>query len=130
MYAEVVDETCDLIELQGMSVVDTKQFLEYVILHVHVPSNEEDDVLDQAHAQNGEVVLEEHVQVLVRRVDEELVREDVQLHAHGPRWLLAVALQHAETAGVHDPQASLQLCLLYTSPSPRDGLLSRMPSSA
>ena len=24
----------------------------------------------------------------------------------------------------------LQVCLLYTSPSPRDGLLSRMPSSA
>ena len=24
----------------------------------------------------------------------------------------------------------LYLCLLYTSPSPRDGLLSRMPSSA
>ena len=24
----------------------------------------------------------------------------------------------------------VQLCLLYTSPSPRDGLLSRMPSSA
>ena len=24
----------------------------------------------------------------------------------------------------------LDLCLLYTSPSPRDGLLSRMPSSA
>ena len=32
-----------------------------------------------------------------------------------------------------DPWASLNprmLCLLYTSPSPRDGLLSRMPSSA
>ena len=27
-------------------------------------------------------------------------------------------------------QAALKLCLLYTSPSPRDGLLSRMPSSA
>ena len=26
--------------------------------------------------------------------------------------------------------ASLHICLLYTSPSPRDGLLSRMPSSA
>ena len=26
--------------------------------------------------------------------------------------------------------AHLQTCLLYTSPSPRDGLLSRMPSSA
>ena len=24
----------------------------------------------------------------------------------------------------------IELCLLYTSPSPRDGLLSRMPSSA
>ena len=30
-----------------------------------------------------------------------------------------------------DPRGSrLQPCLLYTSPSPRDGLLSRMPSSA
>ena len=27
-------------------------------------------------------------------------------------------------------RASLSSCLLYTSPSPRDGLLSRMPSSA
>ena len=25
---------------------------------------------------------------------------------------------------------SVKICLLYTSPSPRDGLLSRMPSSA
>ena len=29
-----------------------------------------------------------------------------------------------------DPYAHLLACLLYTSPSPRDGLLSRMPSSA
>ena len=29
-----------------------------------------------------------------------------------------------------DEPAALQFCLLYTSPSPRDGLLSRMPSSA
>ena len=28
------------------------------------------------------------------------------------------------------PDAILRICLLYTSPSPRDGLLSRMPSSA
>ena len=27
-------------------------------------------------------------------------------------------------------QESFRICLLYTSPSPRDGLLSRMPSSA
>ena len=29
-----------------------------------------------------------------------------------------------------DVEARLTACLLYTSPSPRDGLLSRMPSSA
>ena len=28
------------------------------------------------------------------------------------------------------PQLASSACLLYTSPSPRDGLLSRMPSSA
>ena len=29
-----------------------------------------------------------------------------------------------------EPQGPVDTCLLYTSPSPRDGLLSRMPSSA
>ena len=36
-----------------------------------------------------------------------------------------VAVRHAESFA-----AMLDACLLYTSPSPRDGLLSRMPSSA
>ena len=31
---------------------------------------------------------------------------------------------------VDNESYSLKACLLYTSPSPRDGLLSRMPSSA
>ena len=31
---------------------------------------------------------------------------------------------------VHRESPDVTLCLLYTSPSPRDGLLSRMPSSA
>ena len=31
---------------------------------------------------------------------------------------------------IRTTQPTLTLCLLYTSPSPRDGLLSRMPSSA
>ena len=34
------------------------------------------------------------------------------------------------TVGRPEPGGQLTLCLLYTSPSPRDGLLSRMPSSA
>ena len=32
--------------------------------------------------------------------------------------------------GTHIEENTLRTCLLYTSPSPRDGLLSRMPSSA
>ena len=44
--------------------------------------------------------------------------------------------QGAIPNAVHLPRGHLEfqvegkLCLLYTSPSPRDGLLSRMPSSA
>ena len=34
-----------------------------------------------------------------------------------------------QTANFKD-KTQLSVCLLYTSPSPRDGLLSRMPSSA
>ena len=36
---------------------------------------------------------------------------------------------HFSAAGI-DIGADTNICLLYTSPSPRDGLLSRMPSSA
>ena len=31
---------------------------------------------------------------------------------------------------LHKDKDRFRICLLYTSPSPRDGLLSRMPSSA
>ena len=41
---------------------------------------------------------------------------------------ILVKLIHRET-GI-TPHALVKACLLYTSPSPRDGLLSRMPSSA
>ena len=33
-------------------------------------------------------------------------------------------------ANIADKEECIIACLLYTSPSPRDGLLSRMPSSA
>ena len=54
-------------------------------------------------------------------------------------FLRVSALQAANIQSVNDGQAvsyelteqrGKQACLLYTSPSPRDGLLSRMPSSA
>ena len=45
---------------------------------------------------------------------------------------LEVLIQAGSIADEQAIQAWLEaeLCLLYTSPSPRDGLLSRMPSSA
>ena len=52
--------------------------------------------------------------------------------AVGPRTRYARALRSPVLAG-RDRDADSDvwlLCLLYTSPSPRDGLLSRMPSSA
>ena len=42
----------------------------------------------------------------------------------------AVGAAAAFTAAVGGVMYMHEVCLLYTSPSPRDGLLSRMPSSA
>ena len=45
-----------------------------------------------------------------------------------------MAISRAQLAKELEPGLNalfgLEYCLLYTSPSPRDGLLSRMPSSA
>ena len=43
---------------------------------------------------------------------------------------LAPTNNNRETVNVEDSIDQPSTCLLYTSPSPRDGLLSRMPSSA
>ena len=45
-----------------------------------------------------------------------------------PRNIAKKAEEYLKSTGVGD--TSFWGCLLYTSPSPRDGLLSRMPSSA
>ena len=45
----------------------------------------------------------------------------------GERYLPEKAIKSLSSA---EYAATTKTCLLYTSPSPRDGLLSRMPSSA
>ena len=48
-----------------------------------------------------------------------------------PLILLTMMLCPTDSEPIPDPATALSYsCLLYTSPSPRDGLLSRMPSSA
>ena len=42
----------------------------------------------------------------------------------------AVSIDLSDEQQILDWVGSCGVCLLYTSPSPRDGLLSRMPSSA
>ena len=49
--------------------------------------------------------------------------------AGGKRLRPVVVLLSSLANGYEGPD-HVRICLLYTSPSPRDGLLSRMPSSA
>ena len=52
----------------------------------------------------------------------------VEIHCHGGDAASAAIVDDLVHSGCESVQQ--QACLLYTSPSPRDGLLSRMPSSA
>ena len=45
-------------------------------------------------------------------------------------WVMDHFFQLPSLGGPDQPMLEAYTCLLYTSPSPRDGLLSRMPSSA
>ena len=61
--------------------------------------------------------------IFLRRGAESYLGEQVTMAQH-----MLQAAQCAEESGADNEQ--IVACLLYTSPSPRDGLLSRMPSSA
>ena len=45
-------------------------------------------------------------------------------------WYKSIKVKKSGEIRVSDARVINKICLLYTSPSPRDGLLSRMPSSA
>ena len=75
----------------------------------------------------------------LRRLDERQSYNDLfESRSSQPTESLMVLLEGAEditnifyrSAEVYGEFDSSRHCLLYTSPSPRDGLLSRMPSSA
>ena len=56
-------------------------------------------------------------------------REDLVLE-HAPQIKRIVTRMAARFPPGVDQEELYQACLLYTSPSPRDGRISRMPSSA
>ena len=71
--------------------------------------------------------LELKIRRLVIQIDE--IHQEMQKNVDPPaRKALAAGVFHNPYAGRY--VEDLEPCLLYTSPSPRDGLLSRMPSSA
>ena len=55
--------------------------------------------------------------------------ERIGAPSYGSTQFVTIALQLIHDVPV-DRAERVRICLLYTSPSPRDGLLSRMPSSA
>ena len=76
----------------------------------------EDELSSQKYAT---IKTMEHVK---RTLESDVAKESLKLESG--LILLAIAVSGAPFVGL------LGTCLLYTSPSPRDGLLSRMPSSA
>ena len=71
-------------------------------------------------AEQGLGVLPELVRIVI----------NTAMQAEREVYLGAAAYERAETRRGHANGYKPKTCLLYTSPSPRDGLLSRMPSSA
>ena len=58
-----------------------------------------------------------------------LINKEVIMKNNQEKAVMTAAEKLGE-ALVLNPDWEVKPCLLYTSPSPRDGLLSRMPSSA
>ena len=63
-----------------------------------------------------------------QRLYEDLIIEQLKIYGQDV-YYLPRKIANKDTIFGEDPASSFD-CLLYTSPSPRDGLLSRMPSSA
>ena len=75
--------------------------------------------------------------ILQQGVELELPKETIApIDGEGEQLVVSIVKEGKVFIGedseikVEDIGAKLNACLLYTSPSPRDGLLSRMPSSA
>ena len=89
----------------------------------------------QGNAQSAPIALEEVI-VTAQKKAESLQDTPISLTAFGAERLETDGINSLADIGSKVPSLTIEpfpinnTCLLYTSPSPRDGLLSRMPSSA
>ena len=71
------------------------------------------------------------VTVLERAAELGEIGAGIQVSPNAMKVFEALGMGDALAANAFRPEGiEARICLLYTSPSPRDGLLSRMPSSA
>ena len=105
-------------------------------LGLDAPSRQEfNQLLDDLVEKEGiQLILSGQYEVLPACINRCLVLDNFEKRYEGPLQELLVSFKGGDTLKVSPPfQSSYPLsiiCLLYTSPSPRDATLSRMPSSA
>ena len=112
-----------LLEADGMSPVDAPEDADVIVLNTCCIRENADNKLyghlgDLTHLKAKNPDLQIAVAGCLAQKDRDLIRQKAK---------------HVDVVfGTHNVNRAAELlaCLLYTSPSPRDGLLSRMPSSA
>ena len=99
-----------------------------------------DTILTYANISKGDPITEELIQTVIRRLYQTKYFDDISVTQEFNDLIISISEKPivsniiiTDNAIIEDEDiisALDDVCLLYTSPSPRDGLLSRMPSSA
>ena len=116
----VVDDDQDLAEMLGIVLTGDGYQVDLV--------NRGDEVMSAFALQNPDLVL---LDVMLPGMDGVEVCKLIRTVSMVPIVMLTAKGDTQDVvAGLEAGADDYMVCLLYTSPSPRDGLLSRMPSSA
>ena len=109
-------------QLQAEKVLLTQELIEDRKLELQLFRSEIIDLQTKYFGPTGDYIQQKNN--LLKPIQDQVLSIVRQLHKKESMILSLIALR---TWLCYIPQ---KICLLYTSPSPRDGLLSRMPSSA
>ena len=90
---------------------------------------------NEENVQNFEIIKNEDIEKspgerIENEITESLNDENIQDHSEDDYQITDEAINYEFDEEKNEKPLIFNPCLLYTSPSPRDGLLSRMPSSA
>ena len=126
------DATVDIEEVKDESVVETEAPEQET--KAEEPIKQETEEKKDENLEDYSKGVQARIAKLTRKMREAERREQAALdYARGveeKRQALEKRFQKTDADYVKKFETSIQTCLLYTSPSPRDATLSRMPSSA